>query len=80
MSDATRIPMGPDLELRIDIVAGDSDARSSLELRLWRSGDDVVRDFRATDAGLRIPRHLLPLVIEGLEKAQRRATQDALWK
>jgi hypothetical protein len=70
-----RIPLGPDLEMRVSAAVGD-DGRPAVDAALWRcSPDDRSREFHRTAAGWRIPAHLAPLAAEGLIRLAKRTSE-----
>jgi hypothetical protein len=68
----TAVPLGPDTELRVEVVA-DSDDRPMLDVRLFRRAPDDSSGLYPTHAGLRVPAHLAALVAEAIKVAGRRA-------
>jgi hypothetical protein len=84
MADQFRLPLGAEVEARIFEVDAEPPA---VEIGLWRcSPNDQSREFHRTAAALRIPLHLLPLLIEALqrirqraEKQRQRSTEHSLW-
>jgi hypothetical protein len=74
-----RVPLAADLELRISVLAGE-DGKPAVEAGLWRcSPEDRSREYHRTAAAWRVAAHLVPLVVEGLSKAARRAAEAQMW-
>ncbi len=70
-SRVLRVPLAADLEARVE-VAGDT-----VDVRLWRRAGTPGAAFCRTDAGLRIPAHLAPLLSEAINRAARRTGATA---
>jgi hypothetical protein len=79
-SPSTRIPLGPDVEVRVSEAEGELGAGVMLDVALWRcSPDDRSRSFCRTAAGWRIPAHLVPVLVEGLQRVAKRSTERRLF-
>ena len=79
MIPALRIPLGPDVEVRVVEVLDAAPAAVEIGLGLWRcSPAETSREFHRTPAALRIPLHLLPVLIEALQRIHQRAAKQRL--
>ena len=67
------VPLGPDTELRIDVVEDSPAERPLLDLRLCRRSTDDTGLY-PTAAGFRVPLHLAGLVAEAIRIAGQRGT------
>jgi hypothetical protein len=74
-SSPVRIPLAADLELRLAIVVAE-DGQPAVEVGHWRaSPNDTSRQFHRTAAAWRVPSHLFPLALAGMQKIGARLTK-----